>query len=821
MTRTLFITLIVLQAFCNTQLYAQNISKDSLDHKIELYNKMMATNVLYLTTDKTLYLPTEVIWFAAYLIGDIEREDSLKPDILSITLLKENDTIVLRKSYLIKNNFCAGSLTLSDTISAGIYQLIACTNLVDSAGDPLQVFRTRITVKTTTPSQFVTRFNFSDSPNPDSLFIDAQVYSSDGSLKTNKSRNNIQYYFLNQRPHTTWLNQLGFTRLAIPMKEVQASNHILYTTTTFEGRDSHFNLHLPVQSSDSVRIRFFPEGGDLISGLCSRIAWEASLPDGQPVRLNALLLENGRIADTLQTDSLGIGLFRLQPQNNSVYTLKTICNDNVTFSQTFSLPEALPKGAVLEVAEAVANDTLTVIIHINGSRSFSLALTNMVNNATAISSPIPVEKNKKIKLPLNEIYKGLNIITLLDEQRRPIAERLFFAHFNSRNHVEIATDKTIYRPREKITANIALADNSKKSVAGIFTVACVHESRLGSDTKENIEAYYYIEHWLNTKNYNKPIAHLDKSKAYIEKLLLVKGWRRYIWQQLMQADEPIANNLHPTRINLKGKVQMYNSKRKINEHLSVLVRQDSSYNIFITDKDGYFSPKPHELLIKEATPPIRFQAFDNKKSDTRYSVTIADPMERLRSKYKYIPVSQYKTTLNAQSNSSSWQHLEGELFIKELERVVVTAKARYKAEGYGTNECGDYVCRFNFLNCPIHVFEVGNHPPAKGKRYYYEWPVKDPKNLPTMIYTGCQLDNIPGIYTAREFYGMDSARLEKGDEKSYLSTLFWKPFTEAAANRLVSFYTSDLPGTYKITIEGIASNGDLLFGEKIIMIKQE
>lgn len=815
--------IIIISVVSNNILSAQHISADSLQSKVELYNKTQAGSILYVTTDKTLYLPTEVIWFAAYLLADIEKEDSARADILSVILLKENATVALRKNYLIANNYCAGSLTLPDTILPGNYQLIAGTNIVNAKGEPLQVFRTSITIKSIAQPVFTTGFSFLDRPGSDSLYIEARTYLGNGTPAASKKRNTIEYYFLNEKPETAKLNSLGTAIFAVPVSSVRNSNHILYTATTFEGTTKYFNLQLPYRSAGPAIVGFYPEGGNLVTGISSRVAWACNFSDGRPIAIKALLSENGVVIDTLQTDSLGIGLFHLAPRNNSIYRLDLVIQDSSIIPQSYTLPPALPQGVVLEMQDAVVNDTIAITIKSTGNSSVRLAFTSMKNNASSVSPPVKVEIAKRIMLPLDNIHKGLHTLTVLDEQGRPVAERVFFAHFNSKNNVEITTDKPAYGLREKVTAGIQLTNAGGKPVVGVFTIACVAQNRLNANPKENIEGYYYLNHWLNATGYGSLAGNLYRNKPGIEKLLLVKGWRRYTWQHLMQANAANIAALHARKLNLQGQVKYYDGSTKIKEVMNILTRRDSAIEILNTDKKGFFSLKPDRLVIKETEAPVQFKAFSNKKNDGFFIVTITDSMENLLQPLQYLPVLNNNIALKTSSQSSRQQQLEGEPFVKQLETVVVKAKARYHAEGYGyiANECGDYVCRFNFLNCPIHKFESDNRPPVKGETYNFyhyvrETPVK-------WIYKGCLPTSISfSIYTAREFYGMDSARLAKADEKSYLSTLFWKPFFEytGTAENNVSFYASDLPGTYKLTVEGVAGNGQLLYGEKIVMIKE-
>lgn len=87
---------------------------DRLKERIAVYNYANPSDVLYLVTDKNVYLPSETIWFAAYIIEPVAKKDSTtRPGILSVALLRADTSgISIRKNYLIKNWTSEGSFTL-------------------------------------------------------------------------------------------------------------------------------------------------------------------------------------------------------------------------------------------------------------------------------------------------------------------------------------------------------------------------------------------------------------------------------------------------------------------------------------------------------------------------------------------------------------------------------------------------------------------------------------------------------------------------------------------------------------------------------------
>ena len=74
-----------------------------------------------------------------------------------------------------------------------------------------------------------------------------------------------------------------------------------------------------------VRLRFFPEGGDLIDGIPSKVAFKATDEQGMPASAEGVLVEDGRVVAQLKSLHDGMGFFFLTPHKASSY--KAVLDD--------------------------------------------------------------------------------------------------------------------------------------------------------------------------------------------------------------------------------------------------------------------------------------------------------------------------------------------------------------------------------------------------------------------------------------------------------------------------------------------------------------
>lgn len=797
---------------CSFNLCAQNAATDSLQSKLSRYNSLYSKQILFINTDKTTYTNNETIWFAGFLLHNAERKN-IKADILSVSLVQtDTKKIFVQKHYLLKDNLCAGSLLLPDSVAPGNYELVAFTNLIDRNGEPLGMFRQELTIKSNKVAPFNTSFKIADTlldARP-SIAVNISACLPDASPLTNAT---IKYSSPGQKLTFFKLDAYGKGIILIPKTGSNLSNNSILCISVQhkEGKQS-FNLRLPqTQKADSIRVNFYPEGGYLIEGLKSRVIMEIRKGSENMSHLRALLLNDGRLMDTLTTNDHGIGTFDILPKAGARYAVRLLDSDkklNID-AGTFMLPHAIKSGIVIKIKDAVTDDTLQVYLKSSNSR---LPVKVAISNASTgyVSDLIVINSENKLKLPLNNILKGANILTVLDSANRPLAERLFFAHFDQKNDSEIETDKLVYKTREKVKVNIQLTNKDKSPIGGIFSISCVQASRIDYRKQKDILSYYYLGHLFNAlPDYRLKKAFEDK--AALEDLLLLQGWRRYTWQSIMQI--PLTDTPQPVK-RLELSVQVYKSNKILKKPIELIVKKDSALIVLNTNANGYLSFNPNEVAVHENRSVF---AMVSGKNNSGYKIITKDPIEQFIQ--SQLSVLRFESDPASPTLQNSKQLLLNDFDkINTLPEVVIKAKVSpfTNQGGYPVNECGDYVCYLNILNCPIH-------PPAslpiKGQKYYV-------RGRGVITYDGCMVEGQQGmtkintVYTAREFYGMDIATVQQ-DAPEYMSTLFWKPFSVVKKDGKMnfSFYTSDIKGAFTITVQGVGDNGDVLYQKKNITVK--
>lgn len=760
--------------------------------------------ILFIATDKTLYTNSETIWFAGYILKDVQGYESAA-DMLIVSLIETaSKKNILQKKYLLLNGFCSGSLLLPDSIKSGSYELYAFTNLVDTNKIPIGEFHRHITIKSDYKNSFKASYEIQNSlMKDDSVKIAVKVFSNDIKIA---SHTIIQYFLSNKKTESLKLDNFG--RGAINFKRKDLSEKKLHLIALFNNEKQEDYISLPnPESEKNISIKFFPEGGYLIKQIPNHLIWEAKNGNGQPQKIKACLLDGEKILDTIETNENGIGEFFITPNINDNYTLKIITDNQSNIY--FPLPASLNSGIALNVKQAIVDDTLHINMHSDKHRIVTIQIRNLNFDSSLNFEQVEIQSNRNVSIPLSNVIKGLNAITIFDADGKPLVERLFFAHYDHKTIANIETDSFKYNIRKQIKVSVHLVDKNNNPIKqGIMSVACVQRNRIETAYQNDIESYYFIGHLFDSISYFVSSKRFFESKSYLENLLLTKGWRKYTWQNdnLLQKEITGINKL-----SLSGRIVKNDKPLKKPETL--ILFKNTSITSFPTDSEGKYVLNVSQIAVPENK--YIYLVIDKRENFQNFGI-LQDSLPEKESRER-IPTLLFDEPIKQPVLNNALEVLQSDFNGHALKDVSV--KSNDKNVVFGSNACGDYVCLYNVLNCPNHP--TGPHTlPIAGNVYY------SPGDGKKVVYEGCNtaslhnasIRKIDGVYYAREFYGMDSLTLTQPDIQT-MSTIYWNPFvvTDDNGTAHFSFYTSDVKDYFNIVVQGVSVK-DLFYNEKTIQV---
>lgn len=777
----------------------QSILVDPLAKQLYLYKSANPSARLFVHYDKNIYTNNETIWFTGYLLTE-QGVDVSKHNIMSVALIRNSDSLIVKhQKFLMSTSMSFGSMILPDSMLAGDYHLLASTNRVVN-GTPEAIFIQPITIKTNINPSFNAGLKILEQGvmgvKPNQVLLSATTR--DALFLPQPVEVSYRYGQLSKKTKT---NASGEVILKLDEQEGIPDPNV-YVKLKY-GRDSSFlNLSLPI-TKRKAKVGFYPEGGNLINGIPGRVGVEIKDQQMAVVSLKAQLYKDDIAIDTIETDSYGIGSFLLDPEKGSNYKIKLLHSGFM--DTTYSLPPILDKGIGIYISEAAVKDTLIAKLRTSQKENIFIRVHNFketfVYNHVHAQSP-----QTTLIIPLETVPMGLNTLTISDSLGRPLAERMFFAHYNPTPKLSISSDQQVYEQRKKVTLKLKLNDSDSLA---IVSVACVQNSRLSSKLNVDIESYTYLASLMTAlPPYNTTRGYEDLK--YMDNILLVKGWRRYTWQDVIKTKPSDTIKRYD---NTTLALQITGKKQPINEALQIGILSSSGIKLYNTDNKGYFEFKASDLAVEKEKPVYIFLGEKNKN---KYILSINDPYAKLNKGYLKFFSPEYRALPSAVQNNNVLSLKGNETAIRLKEVQITSGNNNSFNSPKGPNDCGDYVCSYNILNCFNHVGNPNNRPPVPGKTYHMS-------GGGSIVYQACEpvtinpgMISMDGIYSKKEFYMNDYA---EPLEPAFASTIYWSNgILLNKKEREITFYTSDIIGKFKVIVQGVSTK-NVVYGDYTFEVK--
>lgn len=267
------------------------------------------------------------------------------------------------------------------------------------------------------------------------------------------------------------------------------------------------------QGSSRVAVSFFPEGGSLVKGISSRVAFEATDVYGRSVEAWGWLVVGKKRVRQVATLREGRGSFSFTPTGEKARLELNLSNGR---AQTFDLPEAVDEGFVMTV-DASRQDSVTWTESHSPSLGTMRTATLLVHNgkAKAVTSP----------LWRGDMADGVSQLCLVDHNGAVLCSRMVFNYPKAgAGRIAVsAKDSTIY-PDKEVTLDVAATPQSSLSLA-----VCDAETQLAADTHNAATWLLLTSDLKGYIRHPEYYLHADDSahRQAADLLMLVQGYRRY------------------------------------------------------------------------------------------------------------------------------------------------------------------------------------------------------------------------------------------------------------------------------------------------------
>ena len=276
-------------------------------------------------------------------------------------------------------------------------------------------------------------------------------------------------------------------------------------------------------------VSFFPEGGHLVAGLESRLAFHATDRFGNGVAVKGWVLEGKDTVVRFASIKHGLGSFQFRPVAGSSY--KAQVKDAIGRVTAVPLPAIRPEGIVLTVRDTTAG-RLSIGLQgklPGGSVSIVIHTRQQIN----YSGKVWLGSGRGGVVVDDSVFPpGITQITVFSGSGQPVAERLVFRK-PADGVVNVTTNQRRYNVRSRAQLNFPASSEAARYAVSVFRADSIAPASdivsyllLTSDLKGKVEA---PEFYLSDDPLSKPLADL---------LMLTHGWRRFDWNAVLAGSKP-------------------------------------------------------------------------------------------------------------------------------------------------------------------------------------------------------------------------------------------------------------------------------------------
>ena len=339
------------------------------------------------------------------------------------------------------------------------------------------------------------------------------------------------------RAYTRWMQNFG----------PQAYFHAAVTViNTFAASGD-----VPAPDSAALETQFFPEGGYLVRGLRSKVAFKVTDRRGRGVAATGTVLDaQGAAVATFSTRRNGMGSFMLTPAVAGPATYSAVVGPAGPLGQplpdgarrpgatTSRLPAVRDQGYVLSLAPAPTPGRLTLMVQGTPNQPATVLLLAHARQRAALARPLELANGRaEFTIDENQLPDGVTHFTLFDEARRPLCERLFFRAPRQVFTIDARTDQLAYSPRAKV--NLTVATGKAGQQPSSLSVAVYRLDSLNTAPPVTIDQYLGLTSELRGTVADPAYyfaATGPEAAAATDELLLTQGWSRFRWDDVLRPD---------------------------------------------------------------------------------------------------------------------------------------------------------------------------------------------------------------------------------------------------------------------------------------------
>lgn len=548
-----------------------------ISEKLDKFRKEFPQEKVHLHFDKPVYSIGDTMYFKAYIVNAEKNMPSAISNILYVDMtnennLKEHKTILLP----IADGVIEGSMVVSDTLQTGNYQIRAYTNWMRNF-DEADFYHREFVIGNALNDEVQMHTAFkADSVDENKVTAEINYSTINNNSFSNKE---VKYTVMQDgkeiQKGKTDLDEKGKFKVDLS----KLSKNLSYQLTTNLKEDKNTDITRSIDfnlPNASHSFHFFPEGGQMINGLQSRVGFKATDLHGEGMDVSGIVKdETGKQVADFSSSFAGMGSFTITPEAPHTYTATLKYKNGI--QERRLLPKAENEGCDLAL-ENDNNENINLKVSTKGVAYNHLILITQCNNRIQYTQKLELVNNTvnarlngsrqnescglafgQEQISTKKFPTGIIQFTIFDASLKPLAERLVFVNHNDQLKINIPDLKKIYSKRKEAKLTFQIKDEEGNPVAGNFSVSVTNSNIFPDDKNStpNIVSDLLLTSDLkgNVENPNYYFENINQKKIQeLDNLMLTQGWRRFKWDSILSDQYPAKNYLVEKDLRISGRV---------------------------------------------------------------------------------------------------------------------------------------------------------------------------------------------------------------------------------------------------------------------------
>ncbi|MCH5318707.1 MAG: hypothetical protein J1E38_03230 [Paramuribaculum sp.] len=358
----------------------------------------------------------------------------------------------------------------------------------------------------------------------------------------------------------------------------------------------------PMEKIKYINLKLYPEGGHLVNGLKNRVACETTDKSGRPLSLSGAIINKitKDTVTTFKTSHNGRTAFDITPSEQEY--IAQVTYEGRTF--TFDLPRPEREGIVMTIDNISQPDSIAISMCKTEEfplRNIGISITCRGHLYGRYIVDFTQSDTVDFKIDSHVLPTGVIDITLFDHKGKELANRLIFNNHRELIDIKLCSEHTKLTPFQPVELVFSMnkPDGSPSTVPFSLSVADgTNHVKYDSNVFTELLLASEIKGYVEKPNYYFENDSLERRQE-LDCLLMIQGWKRYTWDELLQNNDNSKNLIPEKNIEIRGTVVSFvRSIPKPNVTVSAILMHkpendiDSManlYNLMETDSLGRFS----------------------------------------------------------------------------------------------------------------------------------------------------------------------------------------------------------------------------------------